>query len=76
MLTLGNKEDQPGGAKLEAWRLQPELSGNVRQLTWGIGHTSAEWVKRWAAVYRGKLYLLQKPQDANPVQAVTFWSGR
>ena len=60
----------------QKWRTDCEHSGTVRVLEWGgVTRTTALWPKKWAALYRGSLYVLDS-EDASAAPAVhNVWSA-
>ena len=62
--------------EVQQWRADCEHSGNLRVLEWGgVTRTTAQWPKKWAAVRRGSLYLLDS-EDSDAAPAVhNIWSS-
>ena len=67
---------QPVKEEQQKWRTDCEHSGKVRVLEWGgVTCTTAQWPKKWAALYRGCLYVLDS-EDASAAPAVhNVWSA-
>ena len=60
----------------QKWRADCEHSGALRVLEWGgVTRTTAQWPKKWAAVRRGSLYVLDSEgSDAAPA-VYNIWSS-
>jgi hypothetical protein len=59
------------------WRRDCDYFGKVRVLQWaGLSRTNAQWPKRWAAVYRGYIYLLASEDATAAITTCNFWNDR
>ena len=60
----------------QKWRTDCEFSGPLKVLEWGgVTRTTAQWPKKWAAVRRGSLYVLDS-EDSDAAPAVhNIWSS-
>ena len=68
--------DQHKAQEVQQWRADCEHSGALRVLEWGgVTRTTAQWPKKWAAVRRGSLYLLDS-EDSDAAPTVhNIWSS-
>ena len=59
----------------QKWRIDCEHSGALRVLEWGgVTRTTAQWPKKWAAVRRGSLYVLNS-EDSDAQRLLSTISG-
>lgn len=67
---------QPVKQEAQKWRTDSEHSGAMRVLEWGgVTRTTAQWPKKWAALYRGSLYVLDS-EDATAAPTVhNVWTS-
>jgi len=67
---------QPVKQEAQKWRTDSEYSGAMRMLEWGgVTRTTAQWPKKWAALYRGSLYVLDS-EDATAAPTVhNVWTS-
>ena len=64
----GAKEDPQAARAKAVWRIQAEREGPVRVLQWGgIGYSTAKWPHRYAVLYRGHIYVLDKKSSLTPL---------
>ncbi len=69
-----------GGAGAGAeplWRRDAEKAGPLRVLEWGgVARAAASWAKRWGALHRGHLYLLERADAPAPLASANVWLNK
>ena len=71
----GPAAQQPQQPELQKWRTDCEHSGKIRTLEWGgVTRTTAQWPKKWAALYRGSLYILDSEDSTSAPTVHNVWS--
>ncbi len=72
----GAATSQSMALEQQKWRTDSEHSGTVRVLEWGgVTRTTAQWPKKWAALYRGSLYVLDSQDTAGAPAVHNLWSS-
>ena len=59
------------------WRRDAEKAGPLRVLEWGgVARAAASWAKRWGALHRGHLYLLERQHAPAPLASANVWLNK